>query len=97
VTEPYHRTLTDAAGRTWVVRKFSPSTGVALTPDHARGWLTFERDDGERRRLVPAPDDWERMTDAALSAAIEVARPVGEDTASRVRGWLDGTSRPPDD
>ena len=71
------RDFTDAAGRTWSVRQFTPTAPpTLLSSAHAEGWLTFERDDGERRRLVPAPDGWQELTEDALRAALEAARPV---------------------
>ena len=39
-----------------------------LGPDFESGWLCFESDQGEKRRLVPVPDGWERAGDDELWA-----------------------------
>jgi hypothetical protein len=90
------RRFTDRAGYAWRVRRFTP-TGAAstLSPDHARGWLTFVRDDGERRRLVPAPDDWETMPEDALRYALDAARQVARADAIRDRLEMDDSNEVP--
>jgi hypothetical protein len=86
------RRFVDAEGRTWRVRQFTPSAPTTLlSPAHAGGWLTFEREDGERRRLVPAPASWYALTDAALARALQDARPVAKAETMREvfanQGW----------
>lgn len=84
------RELRDAAGRLWTVRQFTPTTQPTLLSEaHGRGWLTFERDDGERRRLVPAPGGWEALDEAGLRAALERARPVARASDLPGFGWVD--------
>lgn len=79
------RRFVDDAGRAWQVRIFAPATAPALlSAAHARGWLTFECEDGERRRLVPAPDDWDTLADDALAIALASARPVARADAMRL-------------
>jgi hypothetical protein len=46
-----------------------------LTPDLARGWLTFESDT-EKRRLAPIPQRWETLPDSELTRLCQQARPV---------------------
>ena len=78
------RLFTDAEGRGWSVRMFTPSAPSHLLSEaHADGWLTFEREDGERRRLVPAPPDWATLPDDALRRALAGARPVASADAMR--------------
>ena len=86
------REFVDADGRTWSVRQFTPTAPSSLLSSaHASGWLTFERDDGERRRLVPAPADWQTLPEEALVHALAAARPVAKAEAMRRlfsdQGW----------
>jgi hypothetical protein len=46
-----------------------------LSPDLARGWLSFESDTG-KRRLAPIPQRWESLSDTELTRLCEQARPV---------------------
>lgn len=46
-----------------------------LTPAMESGWLCFESA-GEKRRLVPVPEDWEVCSEARLRAYLEAAQPV---------------------
>ena len=86
------RRFTDQAGRVWSVRRFVPRTPSALLSSaHADGWLTFERDDGERRRLVPALADWETLPDELLRSALAAARPVARAADMLALGWLSGS------
>jgi hypothetical protein len=41
-----------------------------------RGWLCFEREEGERRRLQPIPDKWHHFPDTELVALLQEARPA---------------------
>ena len=64
----YSRTFVDTVGVEWTVREIaSPSLAGALAKllEHDRrksGWLVFESEDGEKRRLVPYPPDWRTMS-----------------------------------
>ena len=41
-------------------RRVAPRDGSSLLPTgFENGWLCFESEGGEKRRLVPVPDDWE--------------------------------------
>jgi hypothetical protein len=72
------REFTDATGRLWTVWSVHPSSDVRLRSTRAvpgnadehdllrDGWLVFETP-GERRRLVPIPDEWEVVDDDALA------------------------------
>src|SRR5205085_801665 len=46
---------------------------VGGPPRLTRGWLCFERE-GERRRLQPVPDRWDRLSDAELEKLLDTAR-----------------------
>lgn len=64
------RTYTDSAGMHWVVFRVEPQP---LSPtferlresmpdvphERRRPWLLFESEAGEKRRLVPVPDEWD--------------------------------------
>jgi hypothetical protein len=64
----FQRNFLDSVGVTWSVREISsPSLSGALAKllenDRRRGgWLVFESDEGEKRRLTPYPPDWRTMT-----------------------------------
>lgn len=69
------RDFTDRSGRSWTVWAVKPTSDLRLrsTPsapgDHHEllrdGWLVFECA-GERRRLVPIPQDWDDVDDQTL-------------------------------
>jgi hypothetical protein len=48
---------------------------VLLGEQWARGWLTFETR-GEKRRLVPYPDEWVDLSEPELEALCRRATPV---------------------
>ena len=65
------RTYKDAAGVTWRVLRIEPEpVSVVLeqlrqrmpsaSRERRRPWLLFESATGERRRLVPVPDEWDQ-------------------------------------
>ncbi len=62
------RSFVDSVGVAWTVGEISsPSLTGALAKllEHDRrrgGWLVFESEDGEKRRLTPYPADWRTMT-----------------------------------
>lgn len=49
--------------------------GFSLTPGLERGWLCFECTD-EKRRLVPAPRDWDTCSDETLAEYLRAAKPT---------------------
>ena len=61
------RSFVDSVGVSWNVREIAnPSLPDALLKmldnDRRRGgWLVFESDEGEKRRLAPYPQDWRTM------------------------------------
>ena len=62
------RTLQDNEGRSWRVWHVRPQSGVLRdsSPELADGWLCFECDGGEKRRLPQPPAEWESLADAGL-------------------------------
>lgn len=48
---------------------------VPLGDQWIHGWLAFETK-GEKRRLAPIPQEWERLDDDALRAMCEQATPI---------------------
>jgi hypothetical protein len=65
---PNTRSFTDAVGVEWTVREIgTPSMTQTLSKllEHDRrrgGWLVFESNEGEKRRLAPYPPDWRTVT-----------------------------------
>lgn len=56
-----YREFVDDTGtpwRVWDTHPIAANTLRTVSPGYAGGWLTFECV-GERRRLVPIPQDWE--------------------------------------
>jgi hypothetical protein len=76
------REFTDSKGTRWMVWSTTPSQGSVLGADMQKGWLTFESD-GERRRLVPAPRDWEQAADDRMELYCRAAQPVIRTTPIR--------------
>lgn len=62
----------DAAGVEWTVEEIEsptlPPRLLSLLSEERRrgGWLVFEADHGERRRLSPVPSGWRTLSDAEL-------------------------------
>src|ERR1700681_2548792 len=51
--------------RSGIDRRSVSQRRITLSEGYGRGWLTFESLD-DKRRLVPAPDGWEKGTSAEL-------------------------------
>jgi hypothetical protein len=66
------RTLVDSVGVRWTIYEIVPeqvlARFIALLPHRERrgGWLLFEAEDGERRRLAPYPPEWRTMSSFEL-------------------------------
>ena len=75
--------FTDAAGTRWVVSviprfDFSERLMALLPhPERRGGWLLFESQQGERRRLAPIPDHWEALSAGELEQRMRAAQPSG--------------------
>ena len=62
------RTLTDPAGRQWMVFAVYPSASrgrAVLREGYADGWLSFDAGD-ETRRVAPIPEGWEQLPESTL-------------------------------
>ena len=67
--------------RLWAVkplrREKHPGSLDRLRPEYQKGWLTFERLDGEERRRLPAiPEDWATRSVDELEILLSAAIPV---------------------
>ena len=74
------REFRDSAGIGWRVWSTIPYAGAVYDPRLRAGWLTFESEGGERRRLVPIPRGWEEAHRERLELmcrAAELARRSG--------------------
>ena len=81
-----HREFTDQSGVTWQVwdviptlldsRRPSAAPRARVRPAFLNGWLAFQCP-SERRRLVPVPDRWQEMDDAALAGLCAQAEILG--------------------
>jgi hypothetical protein len=49
--------------------------GFSLTPGLEGGWLCLESGE-EKRRLVPAPKDWESCSDEKMESYLHAAKPI---------------------
>ena len=76
------REFTDSRGTHWLVWSTMPMTGSVLAGEMRQGWLTFESD-GERRRLVPIPRDWENAANNRLELYCRAAQGVSRTTPIR--------------
>jgi hypothetical protein len=76
-----HREFLDQDGRAWEVWEVHPSAPGAregaphappVAPSLRNGWLAF-RCESERRRIVPVPNSWERLSEDDLRLLLEQA------------------------
>ncbi|HEY2374333.1 MAG TPA: hypothetical protein VGH98_00030 [Gemmatimonadaceae bacterium] len=71
--------FTDFSGTLWMVSEiarldYSERLMAMLPhPERRQGWLLFESEHGERRRLAPIPDDWRALTSSALDQCLQQA------------------------
>jgi hypothetical protein len=76
------RQFVDSVGLRWTVFEIVPEAALArfisLLPHAERrtGWLLFESEDGDRRRLAPYPADWRTMAHFELERWCMRAMPV---------------------
>ena len=84
------REFVDSVGVSWVVWSVMPGEMSSIlkrltrTPERRLPWLVFESSDGERRRLVPAPDGWARCDVFTLERWMMRAERVPPAPARRV-------------
>ncbi len=74
------RTIRDGEGRSWRVWHVVPQSQVlkSAAPGMTEGWLCFESD-GDKRRLVSPPVEWDNLHDD------ELVEMLGRATEVRVR------------
>lgn len=58
---------------------------AAVAAEFAYGWLCFESA-GEKRRLAPVPEAWERADDETIEQWCCVAKPVTRRPSGSIRG-----------
>jgi hypothetical protein len=56
-------------------RRRAAEVRTRVTPGYERGWLLF-RSEGDRRRLAPIPQAWQRLSDESLAQLCAQARPA---------------------
>jgi hypothetical protein len=49
---------------------------LEVAGEYSNGWLCFEGDGGEKRRLAPVPDGWDQAGPATLAAWLQGAKRV---------------------
>ena len=47
-----------------------------IDKEYSQGWLCFESESGEKRRLVPVPEKWEQLATPALIKLCRAAKRV---------------------
>lgn len=77
------REFVDDAGTAWTVLEVAnPGFSERLAalfphPERRGGWLLFESEAGEKRRLSPYPGEWRRLAREALPGLCVNATPAG--------------------
>ena len=69
-------------------RKSDPAHRPLVAAEFAYGWLCFETF-GEKRRLAPVPEGWERADDETIEQWCCVAKPVARRPSGMTRGTDD--------
>jgi hypothetical protein len=62
-----------------------PQHRAPVAAEYAYGWLCFESG-GEKRRLAPVPEAWERADDKTIEQWCSVAKPVTRRPSGSIRG-----------
>ena len=66
-------------------KKTDPHHRPLVAAEFAYGWLCFETV-GEKRRLAPVPEGWERADDETIEQWCCVAKPVTRRPSGSIRG-----------
>jgi hypothetical protein len=83
------RSFTDTVGVEWTVREIASPTltgALARVLEHDRrrgGWLVFESNEGEKRRLTDYPEDWRTLSPFEIERWCMRATPVPPAPARR--------------
>jgi hypothetical protein len=81
--------FTDSSGTRWTVSEiprfeFSEQLMALLPhPERRAGWLLFESQHGDRKRLAPVPSDWHSLPTAVLEQHLALALPAGSNERRR--------------
>ncbi|MEX2110752.1 MAG: hypothetical protein WD802_09135 [Gemmatimonadaceae bacterium] len=59
-------------------RQTNGGTRTVVSAGFEKGWLCFESEEGEKRRLAPVPEGWEDAQDDKLWLWCSVATPVAK-------------------
>ena len=92
------REYTDGRGTRWTVWSVSsealhPATrSEAFLRQFSSGWLCFESDSGEKRRLIDYPEGWESLPDAALATLCDAAVPRAAGPSADGPGAMPGAA-----
>jgi hypothetical protein len=76
------RFFTDSSGTAWTIYEIQPADVVGGAnlflphPERRGGWLLFESEHGERRRLAPFPPDWRNVSTYEIERWCMRATPV---------------------
>ena len=60
------------------------NTRARVAAEFSYGWLCFETP-GEKRRLAPVPEDWERADDDTIEQWCRIAQPAMRPKTAEVR------------
>lgn len=74
-----------AERRTRLERREERLTRPPVATEFASGWLCFETV-GEKRRLAPVPEGWDRADDETIKQWCSVAKPVMRRPSGPIRG-----------
>ena len=74
-----------AERRSGVERRAEKLARSPVAAEFAAGWLCFETG-GEKRRLAPVPDAWERADDETIEQWCGLAKPVVRRPPGSIRG-----------
>ncbi|HZE08666.1 MAG TPA: hypothetical protein VE110_07890 [Gemmatimonadaceae bacterium] len=74
-----------AERRSGLDRRLESISRNPVAPEFSYGWLCFETK-GEKRRLAPVPEDWDRADDETIEQWCCVAKPVVRRPSGTIRG-----------
>lgn len=74
-----------AEKRTGPERRTEKLDRSPIAAEFVNGWLCFETG-GEKRRLAPAPEGWDRADDETIEQWCSVAKPVVRRPSGSIRG-----------
>ncbi|HEX6573779.1 MAG TPA: hypothetical protein VF042_02320 [Gemmatimonadaceae bacterium] len=63
-------------------RRHATRARMSVAAGFEQGWLCFESDRGEKRRLIPIPAEWDQLDDSQLTDLSRRARQVRQPQAA---------------